>query len=95
MVKGHQQNAHLKWCAFLLSPVREARQTHRVRARERKRALLSEGPLGGIGDTRPRRTLAVRWVDVENRFEFQAVKPSCPLRKALIMLFRGELSEGR
>ena len=44
---------------------------------------------------RPRRTLAVRWVDVENRFEFQAVKPSCPLRKALIMLFRGELSEGR
>ena len=32
---------------------------------------------------------------VENRFEFQAVKPSCPSRKALIMLFRGELSEGR
>ena len=25
----------------------------------------------------------------------QAVKPSCPLRKALIMLFRGELSEMR
>ena len=44
---------------------------------------------------RPRRTLVVRWVDVENRFDFQAVKPSCPLRKALIMLFRGELSEGR
>ena len=34
-------------------------------------------------------------MDVENRFDFQAVKPSCPLRKALIMLFRGELSEMR
>jgi hypothetical protein len=22
---GHQQNAHLEWCAFLLAPVREIR----------------------------------------------------------------------
>ena len=48
--------------------------------------------LAGLGDA-PGFVGAVG--DERESLEFQAVKPSYPLRKALIMLFRGELSEGR
>ena len=69
----------------------------KMRASIRETFFFAEAHTAGGKRQAPVRDapLQVRWVDVENCFELQAVKPSCPLRKALTMLFRGELSEMR